>query len=803
MSQRQLSEADVCFQLIEPALERAGWVRKQITKEYAYTDGRVHVDGDQVYRGKQKRADYVLYYKKPSIPLAILEAKKAVLSVHDGIQQALAYGEDLDVPFVFSSNGSGFYLHDRTGLLVTDGVERELTLDEFPSPEQLWTLYKQWRKLPKDEDEFLTQPNHSTVDGKTPRYYQQRAINRVVEAVARGQKRILLTMATGTGKTYTAFQILWKLWKEKKAQNILFLADRNILVDQTMRNDFSPFKGVMTKISRSLLDEEGRIDTSYQIYLTLYQAVIGHEGHDNLYEKFPPDFFDVICIDECHRGSADEDSQWRVILDYFSSATQIGLTATPKETKEVSNITYFGDPVYTYSLKQGIDDGFLAPFKVHKVYIDRDQEWAPEEGQTDDEGRVIEQRTYNQKDYDRTIVLPKRTEAVADHVVRLLHAHDPFAKTIIFCENIDHAERMRQAIINHELSRPLVQANSRYAMRITGDNQEGKAQLDHFIDPMSTYPVIATTSKLMTTGVDAKTCQLIVLDRTIKSMIEFKQIVGRGTRLHPTREKYYFTIVDFRKATELFKDEDWDGPPIVVIEAGGDDEGADATSGGTEGGDDGSGTSTESGGDAETGTGGDDEGGGTQPPRYKSVVSDVDATITSEIIQMYDSEGNLTTEKFIDYTRKTVYEQFASLDEFITEWSQAERKSTVIEELEAQGVSFELLKQEVDQPLDPFDLICHLVYNQPPLTRRERANNVKKRDVFTRYGAQAQKVLEAILDKYADGDLSEVKDISLLRLEPFTTFGTPLEIINYFDNGKAGYLDAVRELESQLYQMTA
>lgn len=563
MNKKSLSERDICTKFITPAIVSAGWdLHTQIREELSFTKGRIIVRGKLHTRGKQKRADYVLYYKS-NIPIAVIEAKENNLSVGAGMQQALDYAETLDVPFVFSSNGDAFLMHDRTG--SADRVEQELALDAFPSPEELWRRFCKWRGVDTPEAKNTVEmPYYDDGTGRAPRYYQVNAVNRAIEAVASGANRILLVMATGTGKTYTAFQIIWRLWKPGTKKRILFLADRNILVDQTKNNDFKPFGAAMTKITKR------QIDKSYEIYLSLYQAVTGNDEEKNIYKQFSPDFFDLIVIDECHRGSAAENSAWREILEYFSSATHIGLTATPKETKDVSSITYFGDPVYSYTLKQGIEDGFLAPYKVIRIDIDRDlQGWRPSVGQVDKRGQLIEDRIYNQSDMDRTLVLEKRTELVAKKITEFLAATDPFAKTIVFCDDIDHAERMRQALVN--LNPERVKENRKYVMRITGDEQEGKAELDNFINPEERYPVIATTSKLMTTGVDAQTCKLVVLDQHIKSMTEFKQMIGRGTRINEDYGKYWFTIMDFKKATELFADEAFDGPPIVIYNPGPND----------------------------------------------------------------------------------------------------------------------------------------------------------------------------------------------------------------------------------------
>jgi type I restriction enzyme R subunit len=629
-------------------------------------------------------------------------------------------------------------------------------------------------------------PYYDDGTGRAPRYYQVNAVNRTIEAVANGANRILLVMATGTGKTYTAFQIIWRLWKSGTKKRILFLADRNILVDQTKNNDFKPFGAAMTKISKR------QIDKSYEIYLSLYQAVTGTDEEQNIYKQFSPDFFDLIVIDECHRGSAAEDSAWREILAYFSSATHIGLTATPKETKEVSSFTYFGDPVYSYSLKQGIEDGFLAPYKVIRIDIDRDlQGWRPSTGQVDKRGQLIEDRIYNQSDMDRTLVLEKRTELVAKKITEFLTATDPFAKTIVFCDDIDHAERMRQALVN--LNPERVKENRKYVMRITGDEQEGKAELDNFINPEERYPVIATTSKLMTTGVDAQTCKLVVLDQHIKSMTEFKQMIGRGTRINEDYGKYWFTIMDFKKATELFADEAFDGPPIVVYNPGPNDPPTPPEEPGEEGG---------SGGGLPGGEGGDIGGEGFPPgpegKRAKYYIGDVEVHVIAERVQYYGPEGKLITESLKDYTRKAVRKDYSTLDEFLKRWTSADRKAAIIKELEEHGVLLEALALEVSKDCDAFDLICHVAFDQPALTRRERAEQVKKRNYFTKYGEQARKVLEALLEKYADTGIENIDDIKILTLDPFSKMGTASELVSAF-GGKSGYIAALHELENQLY----
>ena len=778
MPKKSLSERDICTKYITPAIQFAGWdIHTQVREEVSFTAGRIIVRGKLHLRGKAKRADYVLYHK-PNQPLAVIEAKDNNHSIGHGMQQALDYAEALDVPFAFSSNGVGFLFHDRTG--QSNPVEQQLTLDQFPSPADLWQRYKQWKGIDTPTEEVVEQPYYSDGSGKEPRYYQRVAINRTVEAIARGQNRLLLVMATGTGKTYTAFQIIWRLWKSRTKKRILFLADRNILVDQTKTNDFKPFGQAMTKI------EKRQADKSYEIYLSLYQAVTGTEEEKNTYKQFSRDFFDLVVIDECHRGSAAEDSAWREILDYFSNATHIGLTATPKETKEVSNITYFGEPVYTYSLRQGIDDGFLAPYKVVRIDLDKDlQGWRPEAGQTDKHGNLIEDRIYNLKDMDRNLVMELRTKLVARKVTEFLKASNRFDKTIVFCEDIDHAERMRQELVNQNAD--LAAENSKYVMKITGDDQLGKMELDNFIDPESRYPVIATTSRLMNTGVDAQTCKLIVLDQTINSMTIFKQVIGRGTRINEDFDKYYFTIMDFKKATELFADPDFDGDPVVIYEPGPDDPPLPPE----EPGDDEPPAPPE----PPVPPGGED----APAPRVKYVVGDVPFFVVAERLQYYGPDGKLITESLKDYTRKTVQKEFSTLDDFLRHWSSAEKKQAVINELSEQGVLWDALADDVGKDFGPFDLICHVAFDQPPLTRRERAENVRKRNYFTKYGDQARQVLEALLDKYADEGVQNIEDLKVLRINPFDSIGTPTEIVNQFFGGKQQYEQAIRELEKELY----
>ena len=769
MDKKRLNEAEICDAFITPAIIGAGWdQRTQIRREYTFTAGQVIVRGKLGSRGKKKRADYLLFYQ-PNLPLAVVEAKDNSHPVGGGMQQALGYAEALDVPFVFSSNGDAFLVHDRTGQSFP--IEKQIGLDEFPSPDELWRQYRAWKGFNEESDKLVRQPYYSD-PGKEPRYYQRVAVQRAVEAITRGQRRVLMVMATGTGKTFSVFQIIWRLWKAEKVKRVLFLVDRNILADQTVTNDFKPFGSVMTKVRNRDMDPS---------YIALYQAVSQRGGEKCL--QFSREFFDLVVI--CHRGSAREASAWREILDYFEPAIQLGLTATPKETTEVSTLSYFGDPIYTYSLKQGIDDGFLAPFKVVRIDLDKDlQGWRPPTGMTDDLGQEIEDRIYNQRDMDQVLVLNERTRRVAEKVVEYMLETDPYGKTIVFCENIDHAERMRSALVN-EVAKCLPQEASnasKFVVRMTGDSEEGRLALDDFIHPERRYLVIATTSKLLTTGVDIRTCKLIVLDQSIESLIEFKQTIGRGTRIHEDAGKFWFTIMDFKRATELFADPDFDGEPVVIFEPEGDSGPVPPD---------------------DAGGNGDDEEIDPPPKGPKKfVVSGVEVEVVAERVQYYSKAGRLVTESLADYTRKTVQAEYSTLDDFLQRWSEADRKAAVIDELSEQGVFFEALRERVGRDMDAFDLICHVVYGQPPLTRRERAERVKKRDVFTRYGAQARAVLDALLDKYADEGLDSVEDLGVLRVQPLSDLGTPMELIQHFGS-RGEYVAAVEELAAAIYDTAA
>ena len=797
-----LTEADIITKCVMPAILNAGWDNTtQIRQEVKLRDGKVIVRGKVAARRTVKSADIVLYHK-PGIPLAVIEAKANKHEIGKGMQQGIEYARLLDVPFVFATNGDGFIFRDATAA-EGECLEKQITLDDFPSPAELWQKFCLWKGYTQAQLPVITQDYYDDGSGKSPRYYQLQAINKTIEAVSNGQNRVLLVMATGTGKTYTAFQIIWRLWKSKNKKRILFLADRNILVDQTKNNDFQPFGTAMTKVS-------GRtIDPAYEIHLALYQAITGPEEDQKAFKQVAPDFFDLIVIDECHRGSASEDSAWREILDYFSSATQIGLTATPKETHEVSSTDYFGDPVYVYSLKEGIEDGFLAPYKVVRVDIDVDlQGWRPTKGQTDLNGEVIDDRIYNQKDFDRTMVIDERTELVARTITDYLKRTNPMDKTIVFCNDIDHAERMRRALVN--LNPEQVKKNDKYVMKITGDDEIGKAQLDNFINPKKPYPVIATTSELMTTGVDAKTCKLVVLDQNIQSMTKFKQIIGRGTRIDERYGKLWFTILDFKKATELFADERFDGIPEKVMDTTPEDI-ADPESDFEE--------------KLEEISEHDDEQvtGVDEPPAPPYQVTDTDDVgplpeedekkirkfhvngvavgVIAQRVQYYDADGKLVTESFKDYTRKTLLKEYASLDDFTRKWQDADRKEAIIHELEQQGIIWEVLAEEVGKDLDQFDMLCHVVYGQPPLTRKERAENVRKRNYFTKYSEAAQSVLDNLLDKYADAGVQEIESIQVLKLKPFDSMGTLPEIIKTGFGDRNGYNQALSELENEIYQL--
>ncbi len=801
MNKKLLSEADIKEKYITPAILNAGWdEHTQIVREYSITAGRIWVKGKMTARGKKLFADYVLY--KSGTPIAIIEAKDNAHSINSGIQQALKYSNLMDIPFVFSSNGDGFHFHDKS---ITEGdIEQTFTLDNFPSPDTLWEKYKKYKRIDTVEEEKIILQNYFTDNsGRNPRYYQQNAINRTVEAVAKRQDRILLVMATGTGKTYTAFQIAYRLFKSKAKRKILFLADRTSLIDQTARGDFRHFKDAMTIIKKKIVSIDGKdvlvsnnkrgidnADKAFDIFLGLYQGLSNSDPEvPDAFKDFSPDFFDLIIVDECHRGSAKEDSKWRAILDYFSTATHIGLTATPKETKDVSNIHYFKEPIYTYSLKQGIEDGFLAPYKVVKITLDIDADgWRPPNGFTDKDEKLVEDRIYNRTDFDRTIVVEERRKLVANKITEFLKLNNRFDKTIVFCVDIEHAEGMRTALANANAD--LVKENNKYVMQITGDNEEGKRELDNFINPREKYPVIATTSKLMTTGVDAQTCKLIVLDSNIGSPTEFKQIIGRGTRINEEYGKSYFTIMDFRNVTNHFADPDFDGDPVSIIEIEGDEPIVNIP-------------------EPEIPLIDDTE---FPEPAYpdtifeepkekkkKQIIRGVEVKIINERVQYLGADGKIITESLIDYTKKNISEHYKSLESFLSVWNRAEKKKAIVEELEEQGVFFDALLEEVGKDFDPFDLICHIAFESKPLTRRERADNVKKRNYFTKYGSKAQAVINSLLDKYTQDGLLTIESMEVLKLKPINELGTPVELVTAF-GGKFEYERAIRELELELYK---
>lgn len=786
-----LTETETRTRYITPAILNAGWDASLVREEFFYTAGRIHVQGKKSIRGEKKRVDYLLHYK-PNLPLAVVEAKDNTKPIGAGMQQAIAYAEALDVPFVFTSNGDGFIFHDRTG--KAEQVEKELGLDQFPSPDYLFNLWKQDRDIVPSAEPFVLSDYYSDGSDKTPRYYQRIAINRAIEAIGKGDKRILLVMATGTGKTFVAGQIIWRYWKNAQRfgeqKRILFLADRNILVDQTKTNDFKHFGSAMTKITG------GKIDKSYEIFLSLYQAVSGAEEVRNIYKQFSRDFFDLIVIDECHRGSAKENSAWREILEYFSSATQLGLTATPKETNDVSTSYYFGDPIYTYSLKEGISDGFLAPYKVIRVAMDKDVfGYRPRPGDLDDNGEVIPDKEFTPDDFDKILVLPSRTEAIAKYIVEYLEKTDPFAKTIVFCRDVDHADRMRKALINASPER--YRQNSKYIMRITGDDDEGKRQLDSFIDPESTYPVIAVTSKLMTTGVDAQTCKLIVLDSKIESMTEFKQIIGRGTRVREDYGKTWFTILDFRGVTKLFADPGFDGDPVRVFEPKTPEELDDAIESIDE-------ADTTYNPQLDGGATVINDGSGIYHPTQdggtkKIVVSGVPVEIIGQRVITLDVNGKEVTESLTDFTRRNILGEYATLDSFLSAWNAAQRRSEVYKQMEAKGIPlFELLDQ-LGTDMDFFDIILHVAYDRKQIKRKDRVEGVKRSNYLSKYQGKARQVLETLLDLYAETGLETIELTETLKLPQLSSYGRPTEIVSYFGD-ITRYRQAVREIEDKIYE---
>ena len=767
LDKKAMTEEDIKLQYITPAIT-SKWDIHKITMETQITDGRINLKGNLVFREKPKRADYLLYLNANN-PIAVVEAKDNNHSVSFGLQQAITYAQMLDLPFAYSSNGDGFMEHD-----MLTGKEQQFALDEFPTEDELISRYKAEQGITPNEERIINQPYYSSQNTYPPRYYQRIAINRTLDAIAKGQNRLLLVMATGTGKTYTAFQIVYRLLQSGMKRKILYLADRNILVDQSIQQDFAPLEKVIHKIN--VAKDDPSTITSHEVYFSLYQQLVGDDDQEHFSALFSPDFFDLIIVDECHRGSAKEESRWRRILEYFSSATQIGMTATPKETKYISNITYFGDPVYTYSLKEGIEDGFLAPFKVINITTDIGDGWRPKRGQLDKFGNPIEDRIYTNSDYDYNIVIEDRIQQVASEITRYLKATDRMAKTIVFCATEDAAERMRVALVN--LNSDMVKKNPDYVVRITGSDVYGKSKLDYFISVSAPYPVIATTSKLLSTGADCKMTKLIVLDEMIGSMTEFKQIIGRGTRLREKEGKTHFVVMDFRNVTRLFADPDWDGPievdPDFPNHPGRDDPKPPRPD-------------------------------PPLPPTPPKTIPFVDRNgcrveVIYKTVSVYDTNGKLLRQESItDYTKENVRGEYATLDAFIREWRADPKKDKIRNMLHDRGIDLDKMKADQDMTdVDDFDFLTHVAYDKKPLTRRERANNVKKRDFFSKYSGVAREILEALLDKYMNSGITEIGKADILKLEPFLKYGKPSRISSYF-GGKDGYMKAVQELEDALY----
>ena len=769
LSKRNMTEEDIKLQFITPAVT-AKWSRSKITMETPITDGKINLRGNLAFREKPKRADYLLYLSANN-PIAVIEAKDNTHSISYGLQQAMEYARMLDLPFAFSSNGDGFAEHD-----FLTGKERQFDLEDFPTEAELIERFKRESGLSPAQETALSQPYYSSQNTYPPRYYQRIAINRTIDAIARGQQRLLLVMATGTGKTYTAFQIVYRLLQSGMKRKVLYLADRNILVDQSIQQDFAPLEKVTHKINVAK-DDKSTI-TSHEVYFSLYQQLVGDDDQEHFSELFSPDFFDLIIVDECHRGSAKEESRWRRILEYFSSATQIGMTATPKETKYISNLNYFGEPVYTYSLKEGIEDGFLAPFKVINIMTDIGDGWRPRKGQRDIFGNEIPDRIYTNSDYDYNIVIEDRIEQVAQEITRYLKSTDRMAKTIVFCANEDAAERMRVALVN--LNSDMVQKNPDYVVRITGSDTYGKGKLKYFISTSSEGPVIATTSELLSTGADCKMTKLIVLDKTIGSMTEFKQIIGRGTRLREKEGKTHFVVMDFRNVSRLFADPDWDGPIEMVSDF-----------------DPHHGQASNSRGKARTGDGADDS---LQNPKPIVDANGCKVSIIHKTVSVYDANGKLLRqESIVYYPKENVRGEYASLDNFIRQWSAQEKKEQIRDLLRARGIDLEQMKADQNMTeVDDFDFICHVAFDKKPLTRRERANNVKKRDFLSKYSGAAREVLEALLDKYMNTGIYEIEKTEVLKLDPFLKMGKPAKIASYF-GGREGYRKAVKELENEIY----
>ena len=767
----EMTEEDIKFQYINPAIE-SKWDRNKISMETRITDGMINLRGNRVSRSEAKKADYILYINSQK-PIAIIEAKSNKYSVSHGLQQAMQYAEMLDVPFAYSSNGDGFYEHD-----YLTGKERELSLDEFPSEDELLIRFttnsNEGKGLSDNVRKIIDEPYYSDKNTYPPRYYQRVAVNRAVEKIAQGKNRLLLVMATGTGKTYTAFQIVYRLLKSGMKRKVLYLADRNILVDQSIQQDFAPLEKLIHKIN--VAKDDPNTITSYQVYFSLYQQLVGEDDKEHFSELFKPDFFDLIIVDECHRGSAKDESRWRRILEYFSSATQIGMTATPKETKYVSNCYYFGETIYTYSLREGIEDGFLAPFKVINITTDIGDGWRPIKGQRDKYGNEIEDRIYNNSDYDYNIILEDRTEQVAAEITKYLKSTDRMAKTIVFCPTEEAAERMRIALVNHNAD--MVKDNSDYCVRITGSDDYGKSKLDYFISVSSPYPVIATTSKLLSTGADCKMTKLIVLDEMIGSMTEFKQIIGRGTRLREQDGKTHFVVMDFRNVTRLFADSDWDGPIEIV-----------------------DGYTPNPVGDDKDSTG-EDRPDNPIDTKIKPIVdkNGCSVEVTHKTVSIYDPTGKLLQiESVVDYTKENILGQYATLDLFIEEWRNDPKKDKIKKLLLQHGIDIERIKKDQKmEDVDDFDFICYIAFNQKPLTRKERADGVKRQDFFNKYNGPAREVLEVLLDKYKNQGITEIVNMGVLRLDPFIKLGKPTKIVGYF-GGKEGYISAVADLQNAIY----
>lgn len=770
LNKKELTEEDIKLKYITPALQNAEWdIKNQIRCEYYYTAGKINVRENVAQRGKGKKVDYLLSYKS-NLPLAIVEAKDNKVPVSHGIQQGMDYAYDLDIPFAYSSNGDAFFEHD----MIT-GEERELKLEEFPTPKQLWNRYLKEKDITPEEEKIITEPYQYIDINKTPRYYQRIAINKTVEAIAKGQKRLLLVMATGTGKTFTAFQIIHRLHKSGKMKKVLYLADRNVLIDQTMQNDFKPFQKVMTKI------EHRNMDSSYEIYMSLYHQLRSSE--EEIYKQFKPDFFDLIIVDECHRSSAKDDSNWHEILTYFSSATQIGMTATPKETVDVSNITYFGEPVYTYSLKQGIEDGFLAPYKVIKVSLDKDLEgYRPEKGKLDEDGYEVEDKEYTLHDFDRKIVIDERTRVVAKRITEYLKSTDRMARTIVFCVDTEHALRMRNAIA--EENKDMMQVNLNYVVRITSNDVVGKSKLDDFIDSNTIYPVIATTSKLLSTGVDTKTVKLIVLDEEIQSMTEFKQIIGRGTRLLPNKGKEFFTIMDFRNNTEKFADPSFNGPAEVVLNV----DGGNATD---------IKTARDFGVDnpvIQIPISGEVEEGVSK----KIYIKDVPVTILNETVKYYDADGKLITESIVEYSGKNLKRLYEKYDDFEQEWYRADSKKDFLDHLYGEGVMVDAIYEKANDNIDIFDILANMTYGKEVMSKDERIEKVQNSDFLKNYNDSQKSVIDELLNTYKNKDVIELENIKLLEVKNFNKFGGLVPIINLF-GGKNKYLNVISNIERALY----